>query len=109
MAQIFALSNSGIAPMLESLRTGWIGPAFLFALSIMAVTFVFKKQYREMAITIAVAAVAAVLIYSPGFLFGKDAGLTKVAEDLAGQVTSSAGGSTTQGKPQIVLPYNLYE
>lgn len=84
------LMNSGLKDISNKLINNWIGPVFLLIVAAVAVKFVVNKQWRELAVTVLIAAVASVLIFAGGDLFGKGKGLTKSSQDLIKQVD---GGS----------------
>lgn len=94
------LMNSGLKNISNNLINNWIGPVFLLIVAAVAVKFVVNKQWRELAVTVLIAAIASVLIFAGGDLFGKDKGLTKSSQDLIKQVDG--------GKANTILSnYNI--
>lgn len=80
----FLVENAELLSGLESIRqklvSDWIGPAFLIVVVGVAITFIWKRQIRELLIFLLFAGVVGAIIYGAQELFGS-AGKVKNAVD----------------------------
>lgn len=74
---------SGITTLMNQLLDGWIGPAFIFIVAAVSLTFLFKRQFRELATFAIIAAIAGAMIFFGMELFGKSGTFSTLAKDGA--------------------------
>ena len=83
----------GLNSLYNEVVQKWIGPLMLIAVAVFAIVFIKDRAWMKLISFVGIAAVVAVLIYAGPALFGnngKTAGVSKVAENLAGKVGKNA-------------------
>ena len=80
--------NAGIGDLTRTLRDNWIGPVFIIIVAAISITFLIRRQIRELLIFVGIAALVGALIFFGDNLFGQNGSLTRVANDSAGQINA---------------------
>lgn len=66
-ATLVVAASGGAQKLVDAIQA-WVGPIFLLAIGIIAITFLFRRQLMQFAIFIVIAILIAVLFYAPGVL-----------------------------------------
>lgn len=66
--ELVVVAASGGAQKLVEAIQAWVGPVFLLAIGLIAITFLFKRSMVQFAIFAVIAILIAVLFYAPGVL-----------------------------------------
>jgi hypothetical protein len=64
---VIVAAGGGAQKLVDAIQA-WIGPIFLLAIGIIAITFLFKRSFVQFAIFVVIAILIAVLFYAPGVL-----------------------------------------
>lgn len=96
----------GFSALQSALIQDWIGPIFLTVIAAFSINFIIKRQVRELAAFAAIGAIAAVMIYGTGTIFGENGLLTNIAEGFAnligGSGSSGAGGGAGNSPTNVI-------
>jgi hypothetical protein len=87
MATLFPV-YAGLNALFESLKTDWLGPAFLIVVAAITITLVIKREFRGLIAFGVVAIIGAIFIFFGDTFFGANGSLTKAAVDIANQVNT---------------------
>ena len=83
------LLSGGLAGLQTTLINSWIGPAFLLVVAALSISFVVKRQFRELASFLAISAVVALLVFAGSEVFGSGGWFTNLAKKGAKEVGST--------------------
>jgi hypothetical protein len=82
-------SGDGLNTLWIDILNNWVKPIFLAAVAVFAVIFIKDRAWMKLIAFVGIAAVVGVLVFAGEYFFGSaDAGLTKVASNLADQVNT---------------------
>lgn len=81
--------GAGLSDLWNNVLADWIKPIYLAAVAVFAIVFLKDRAWMKLIGFVGIAAVVGVLVFAGESLFGgKDASLTKVAADKAGEINT---------------------
>lgn len=83
----------GLDTIETTLRTSWVGPAFMIVLIGLAITFMIRRQWMTMVTFIAFATVVGIIIFRTSTFFGDQGALTNTGAKFATDTFGSGGKS----------------
>lgn len=92
----------GISTLMTQLLDNWIAPAFIFIVAAISLTFLFKRQFRELATFAIIAAVAGAMIFFGIELFGKNGTFSTLAKDGAQTINTITPVWLTHAKTMFI-------
>lgn len=86
MLNLSLFAGTGIGNMTSGLVSNWIGPAFLLIVAGVSITFLIRREIRQLIIFVIIAAIVGMLVYGGSELFGQNKGLNQAAQNVASSV-----------------------
>lgn len=80
------LSLFDLNGLLQTATTGWIGPVFLIIVAGVSITFLIRREIRQLLIFLVIAAIVGLLVYGGQALFGQQGNLKNAANTVANNV-----------------------
>lgn len=77
---------AGLSGLQETFINDWLGPVFLGLIAVYGAIAAWKRKIRELAASIVIFIIVALMIFLGGSFFGKDGSLTKQGKNLADKV-----------------------
>lgn len=84
------LNANGLSKITKDLLDNWIAPVFIVVVAAVALTFLFKREFRNLATFLIIAAVVGAMIFFGDMLFGKNGTFSKLAKDSAQTINTIA-------------------
>lgn len=106
MNLLYLAQGAGLGELQRNLVSNWIGPAFLIIVAGFAIKFIISRQFRELAGFLGIAALVALLVFSPEFLFGENGLFKSIAEGFS-RLLDGGGSSNSGGTGMINIFYNF--
>lgn len=88
----------GLSGVYSQVVNNWIGPLFLILVAGVSITFIMRREFRQLISFLVIAVIVALLVFAGEAFFGSGGSLTNVAKREAQQI------NTIIPQVQMLLP-----